>query len=127
MLASTGRAAKVLSDKTNTDATTIHSHIYVFKDLDDDLETMSSKQEQLAVDDKGQISLVFDLKTINAESEKIYIIDEASMVADIHDTGGSFAKFGSGELLKDLLSYDIKGKFIFVGDPCQLPPIGQDI
>jgi len=127
LLASTGRAAKVLSDKTNTDATTIHSHIYVFKDLDDDLETMSSNQEQLAIDDKGQISLVFDLKTINAESEKIYIIDEASMVADIPDTGGSFAKFGSGELLKDLLAYDIKGKFIFVGDPCQLPPIGQDI
>ena len=49
------------------------------------------------------------------------------MVSDIPDTSGSFAKFGSGELLKDLLSYDIKGKFIFVGDPCQLPPIGQDI
>lgn len=127
LLASTGRAAKVLSDKTNAEATTIHSHIYVFKDLDDDLESMSSKQEQLSVDDKGQISLVFDLKMINAESEKIYIIDEASMVADIPDTGGSFAKFGSGELLRDLLSYDIKGKFVFVGDPCQLPPIGQDI
>lgn len=127
LLASTGRAAKVLSDKTNSDATTIHSHIYVFKDLDDDLETMSSKQENLAIDDKGQISLVFDLKTITAESEKTYIIDEASMVADISDNGGSFAKFGSGELLKDLLSYDVKGKFIFIGDPCQLPPIGQEM
>ena len=127
LLASTGRAAKVLSDKTNTGATTIHSHIYVYKDLDDDLEALSCKQEHLAIDDKGQISLVFDLKMINAQFEKIYIIDEASMVADIPDTGGSFAKFGSGELLKDLLAYDTKGKFIFVGDPCQLPPIGQDI
>lgn len=127
LLASTGRAAKVLSDKTNIEATTIHSHIYVFNDLDDDLESMSYKQEQLAIDDKGQINLVFNLKTINTESEKIYIIDEASMVADIPDKGGSFAMFGSGELLKDLLLYDTKGKFIFVGDPCQLPPIGQDI
>ena len=126
LLASTGRAAKVLSDKTNSKAT-IHSHIYVFKDLDDDLETISSKQDKLAIDDKGQINLVFDLKTINTESQKTYIVDEASMVADIPDTGGSFAKFGSGELLKDLLAYDVKGKFIFVGDPCQLPPIGQDI
>lgn len=127
LLASTGRAAKVLSDKTNTKATTIHSHIYVFEDLDDDLESMSAMQEQLNVDDKGQLSLIFDLKKIAAESEKVYIIDEASMVGDISDKGASFAKFGSGQLLKDLLSYDIKGKFIFVGDPGQLPPIGQDL
>lgn len=127
LLASTGRAAKILSDKTNTLATTIHSHIYCFKDLDDDIESMSAKQNLIAADDKGQISLVFDLKRINAEIEKIYIVDEASMVADIPDTGTSFAKFGTGELLKDLLTYDVKGKFIFVGDPCQLPPIGQTI
>ena len=31
LLASTGRAAKVLSDKTNTGATTIHSHITFIK------------------------------------------------------------------------------------------------
>lgn len=127
LLASTGRAVKVLSDKTSTKATTIYSHIYFFKDLDEDLESMSSMQEQLSIDDKGQISLVFDLKTINTESEKIYIVDEASMVADIPDTGGSFAKFGSSELLNDLLTYNVKGKFIFIGDPCQLPPIGEDI
>jgi ATP-dependent exoDNAse (exonuclease V) alpha subunit len=127
LLASTGRAAKVLSDKTGTESTTIHSHIYSFRDLDDDLEKMSLLQDNLAVDDKGQISLLFDLKIIKSSSEKIYIIDEASMVSDIPDTGGSFAKFGTGELLKDLLAFDSNGKFIFVGDPCQLPPIGQNI
>jgi len=68
LLASTGRAAKILSDKTNTKAKTIHSHIYVFKDLDDDLETISKQQEKLNIDDKGQISLMFDLKTLNSES-----------------------------------------------------------
>jgi len=127
LLASTGRAAKILSDKTNTKAKTIHSHIYVFKDLDDDLETISKQQEKLDIDDKGQISLLFDLKTINSESVNIYIVDEASMVSDIQNSGSSFAKFGSGELLKDLLEYDKKGKIIFVGDPSQLPPIGQTI
>ena len=38
LLASTGRAAKILSDKTKTTANTIHSHIYVFKELSEDLE-----------------------------------------------------------------------------------------
>ncbi len=127
LLASTGRAAKILSDKTDNEASTIHSLIYIFSDLDDDLETMAAKQENLAVDDKGQISLIFDAKVIDSKTQKIYIVDEASMVADVPDTGGSFAKFGTGELLRDLLAYDAKGKFVFVGDPCQLPPVGQHI
>jgi tRNA A37 threonylcarbamoyladenosine biosynthesis protein TsaE len=38
LLASTGRAAKILSDKSKSEARTIHSHIYTFNDLDDDLE-----------------------------------------------------------------------------------------
>lgn len=125
LLASTGRAAKILSDKTGEEASTIHSQIYVFSDLDDDLAAMSANQKNLAVDDKGQISLIFEVKTIDSETEKIYIIDEASMVSDIPDSGGSFAKFGTGELLKDLFAYDPNGKFVFVGDPCQLPPVGQ--
>jgi ATP-dependent exoDNAse (exonuclease V) alpha subunit len=127
LLASTGRAAKILSDKTNTEARTVHSHIYAFNDLDDDLEKVSSRQEDLMVDDKGQINLLFDLKIIKAESTKIYIIDEASMVSDTPSQPGSFAKFGSGELLKDLFRHDEIGKFVFVGDPCQLPPIGQSV
>jgi ATP-dependent exoDNAse (exonuclease V) alpha subunit len=125
LLASTGRAAKILSDKTKTTANTIHSHIYVFKELSEDLEKMSELQHNLAVDDKGQITLLFDLTPISSETEKIYIIDEASMVSDEVDKNTSFAKFGSGDLLGDILSYDTKGKFIFVGDPCQLPPINQ--
>jgi cell division inhibitor SulA len=37
------------------------------------------------------------------------------------------ALFGSGRLLKDLLEYDPNGKFIFIGDACQLPPVQQKI
>jgi len=127
LLASTGRAAKILSNFTKNEAHTIHSQIYIFKDLSENLEEISKLQDNLAVDDKGQISLMFDLRPIQSNIEKIYIVDEASMVADIPDRSGSFARYGSGELLNDLLMYDTKGKFIFVGDPCQLPPINQNI
>lgn len=125
LLASTGRAAKILSDKTKTSANTIHSHIYVFNELSEDLEKMSELQHNMAVDDKGQITLLFNLNPIKSETEKIYIIDEASMISDEIDKNTSFAKFGSGDLLGDVLGYDSKAKFIFVGDPCQLPPINQ--
>jgi ATP-dependent exoDNAse (exonuclease V) alpha subunit len=125
LLASTGRAAKILSDKTKTNANTIHSHIYVFNELSEDLEKLSKMQQDFSIDDKGQVTLLFDLKTISSESEKIYIIDEASMVSDKIDKNISFAKFGTGDLLGDILNYDSNGKFIFVGDPCQLPPINQ--
>ena len=125
LLASTGRAAKILSDKAKTTANTIHSHIYVFNELSEDLEKMSELQHNMAFDDKGQITLMFNLNPIRSETEKIYIIDEASMISDEIDKNTSFAKFGTGDLLGDILSYDSKGKFIFVGDPCQLPPINQ--
>ena len=92
------------------------SEIYVFSNLDDDLETISKQQEKMDVDDKGQISLMFELKPIISEKQKLYIIDESSMIGDTPNKGNSFAKFGSGELLKDLLEYDKNGKFIFVGD-----------
>lgn len=125
LLASTGRAAKILTDKTKTSATTIHSHIYVFNDLDEDLEKMSETQQDFSVDDKGQITLLFKLSPISSTAEKIYIIDEASMISNQEEGSTSFAKFGNGDLLGDLLSFDKNGKFIFVGDPCQLPPINQ--
>jgi len=125
LLATTGRAAKILSEKTKTKSNTIHSHIYVFNELSEDLEKLSKIQEDFSVDDKGQVTLLFNLNPITSESEKIYIIDEASMISDKIEKNISFAKFGTGDLLGDILNYDKNGKFIFVGDPCQLPPINQ--
>ncbi len=125
LLASTGRAAKILSDRTKTKADTVHSHIYVFDSLSQDLEVISSLQQDMAVDDKGQINLLFGLRSIKSTTEKIYIIDEASMISDELEKSTSFAKFGTGDLLNDILTYDQKGKFIFIGDPCQLPPVHQ--
>lgn len=125
LLASTGRASKVLSDKTETLSNTIHSFIYIFRDWDDDLDSLLNKEDKLEVNDKGQISLLFDLKVVGSNLENIYIVDEASMISDTSDANSSFAKFGNGKLLTDLLRFDAKGRFIFVGDPCQLPPVGQ--
>ena len=49
------------------------------------------------------------------------------MVSDVATKDVTQAKFGDGRLLKELLEYDARpgSKFIFVGDPCQLPPIEQ--
>ena len=55
----------------------------------------------------------------------LYIVDEASMVSDLKEPNPRQAIFGSGRLLKDLLDINPQGKFIFVGDQCQLPPVGQ--
>ena len=49
------------------------------------------------------------------------------MVSDVTTKDVTQAKFGDGRLLKELLEYDQRSgsKFVFVGDPCQLPPIEQ--
>ena len=127
LLASTGRAAKILSDKTGTKARTVHSHIYVFKDLSEDLETLSINNKKMDIDDTGQLSLMFGLRSIDTSTGRLYIVDEASMISDTKEKTTSFAKFGTGELLKDLLEFDERGLFIFVGDPIQLPPINQTL
>ena len=124
LLSSTGRAAKILSDKTNMSASTIHSHIYTFNGLSEDLEEMHTKQVN-NVEDSGQISLVFSLTRESSEKTILYIIDEASMISDKKSPSTSFANFGDGDLLSDLLRYNGNGKFLFLGDPCQLPPINQ--
>ena len=127
LLASTGRAAKILSDKSKIKANTVHSKIYSFNKLDEDIEQLELTQNSMSMDDKGQLNLLFELRSITSESKIIYIVDESSMISDSDKNNSSFAKFGSGKLLNDLFDYDINGKFIFVGDPLQLPPISQKI
>lgn len=126
LLASTGRAAKILGDKTKSIVSTVHGCIYTFHGLDSDLEKMEATEKEFAVDGKGQISLLFNMRHVASLGRQLYIIDEASMVSDQVDVRGtSFAQFGSGNLLKDIFDYDKNGKFIFIGDPCQLPPANQ--
>lgn len=130
LLASTGRAAKILANATGYETHTVHSEIYKFTDLNQDLETVANSREINDVDSTGQLYLNFELTTkshIGQTKPHYYIIDEASMVSDAVDKNAAQAIFGSGQLLSDLFHYDSEGKFIFVGDICQLPPIMQTI
>ncbi len=106
----------------------VHGLIYSFQELNQDIEKIVSDRKVLGVDKSGQLLLNFELITVETDSDnhRIYIVDEASMVSDKADSNATQAIFGSGELLRDLLKYDSNGKFIFVGDECQLPPVKQN-
>ncbi len=124
LLAPTGRAAKVLSSLSHDDhsANTIHKMIFSLKGLN------GADGGQTGIEDSGQMYLVFEACKREADAPAmVYVVDEASMIADEEVTEVTQAKFGSGKLLTELLEYDHnpKSKFIFVGDPCQLPPVGQ--
>lgn len=117
----TGRAAKIIFEKTKQKASTIHKMIYS--------ETILQE-----VENKGKIDSLkfyFDLHLNEDSIDTIYIIDEASMISNIKDES-EFLSFGSGQLLKDLISYvnpnskSIKRKIIFIGDSAQLPPINMN-
>lgn len=75
---------------------------------------------------EGTLKYIFPLK--DNHERCIYIIDEASMISS-RESKNELFQFGTGVLIKDLLSYarlNFGGKVIFVGDPMQLPPVGDD-
>jgi hypothetical protein len=123
LMAPTGRAAKVINQKTGFESTTIHKGIYSFEEL----------QEIEKSNDENDVSFLYQYKIRNNPDvhNSILIIDEASMVSDVISQG-EFFRFGSGRLLKDLINYsriqdiNTKSKIIFIGDPAQLPPIGMN-
>lgn len=94
----TGKAASILV-KRGTEASTLHSLIYV-RDEDD-----------FDVDENGEIvqsdRLSFIKREKIDEKIKLIVIDEASMVA--------------ADVLRDLLSFGVK--CLFSGDEAQLPPV----
>jgi ATP-dependent exoDNAse (exonuclease V) alpha subunit len=120
-LASTGRAATVLRGKTGFEARTVHSELYHFKEVEGDDEEIP---EDAPIDRFGQMTLKFNLRAPD-EDRRIYIIDEASMLSSIINDDQSILAFGSGILMTDFFNAVRGNKVIFVGDPCQLPPIGQ--
>ncbi len=122
LMAPTGRAAKVINQKTGFESTTIHKGIYSFEVL----------QEIKQGEEENDISFLYQYKIRNNSevNNSVLIVDEASMVSDILSQG-EFFRFGSGRLLRDLLTYGriqevtTTNKIIFIGDPAQLPPIGM--
>ncbi|MDR0753774.1 MAG: AAA family ATPase [Prevotellaceae bacterium] len=127
LLASTGRASKILNNITNYPTKTIHREIYRYSDFNQDLEFIAETRESQKVDKTGQVYLTFGLCKADKTNKKayFYIIDESSMIGEKPEKNVTQALFGSGQLLVDLLQYDPYGKFIFVGDVCQLPPVNE--
>lgn len=123
MMAPTGKAAKVISDKTMQPASTIHRVIYNYDNV--------KEYKVDGVEGSETYRCYADLKVNVDTAEAVYIIDEASMVSDRY-SDGEFFRFGSGYLLKDLLKYinidhnDHNKKVIFIGDNAQLPPVGMN-
>ena len=121
LMAPTGRAAKVIRDKTKKEATTIHRGIYNFERLD------AIEAENELVEEQSY-HYVFPINQIS-DSQSILIFDEASMISSKESKHELFT-FGTGFLLKDILTYakveTSNNKLIFVGDPAQLPPIGDN-
>ena len=121
LAAPTGKAAKVIREKTGNKASTIHSAIYSNKDL---------KEYKVSEADRTY-KFYFELSVNEDPDNTVYIIDEASMVSDVYSEM-EFFRFGSGHLLKDLLRYinldanDHNKKIIFIGDNAQLPPVGME-
>lgn len=119
VMAPTGRASKILRDKTGY-GNTIHRTIYNFEEL----LTNQSK------DNKDDLSFryVFPIRQ-NDTDGKVIIVDEASMISSKEAKHELFT-FGSDVLLDDLLTYskvpNSTNKIIFVGDPAQLPPVGDN-
>lgn len=104
LLAPTGRAAKVLSNYAGAPAFTIHRKIY--------------RQKSITEMDVFQ-------NNINMRQDTLFIVDEASMIAnDAHEQ----TMFGTGRLLDDLMQYvySCNGcRLLLVGDTAQLPPVGE--
>ena len=125
LIAPTGRAAKVMANISESagGASTIHSMIYSFSGLDEE----KVPHDTPAMDATGQLLLNFEPVKVSQDYNMVYIIDESSMIADIEAKDPTQAKFGSGKLLTELMEYDNTpgSKYIFVGDPCQLPPVEQ--
>jgi len=101
LLAPTGRAAKVMGNYSQKSAFTIHKIIYRPKD-------------QI-----GEMGSGFDLAK-NYYKDTLFIVDEASMLAD--------EIIGGRSLLRDLIHFvfqDSSNRLLLVGDTAQLPPVGS--
>jgi len=107
LLAPTGRSAKVLSKYSGKAASTIHKKIY-----------------RLSANADGAMNLAI---LQNMHKNTLFIVDEASMIANSYAGAGIFS---SRPLLDDLMQYVFNGnncRLILMGDSAQLPPVGMDL
>jgi len=106
LMAPTGRAAKVISLYSQQNAFTVHKQIY-----------------KRRVNASGFSEFII---APNVHARALFIVDEASMIADVSIGKGAFS---NRSLLSDLLQFVKQGfacKLLLVGDTAQLPPVGLD-
>lgn len=106
LLAPTGRAAKVFSLYAGHPAFTIHKKVYRQRSFSDEVDNFT--------------------QNVNLYQHTLFIVDEASMIAN---EGLSGAVFGTGRLLDDLVQFVYSGqgcRLLLVGDSAQLPPVGEE-
>lgn len=118
LMAPTGRAAHIISEKTGADASTIHRYIYAIEKL---------RANNLTKDEEENDTLHFSfaLKENPVEKDFVYLVDESSMISDQY-TDSELFMFGSGFLLSDIFQYIEGRKIVFIGDYAQLPPVGMN-
>ena len=119
LLAPTGRAAKVFSLYAGQSAYTIHRHIYRQKNAG------GPPPSPLQREGESPFKL-----TNNLHTDTLFIVDEASMVADLPlSLEGDGGRLFGGSLLDDLVQYVYGGRncrMLIIGDKAQLPPVGED-
>lgn len=106
LMATTGRAAQVLTAQSKRQASTIHRIIY----------TASGR----GIEEGGRYRV-----GTHRHTSTLFVVDEASMITN---NSREASPFGSGDLLDDLLEYVMHaegGRTILVGDTAQLPPVGS--
>lgn len=116
LMAPTGRAARVLASKTNYNASTIHRAIYG-----------KAAIQVKKCDDIADLEFKYVFPITESNGQIVAIIDEASMLCS-RTIPQELFQFGTDNLMDDLLTYvrpSFGGKLIFVGDPAQLPPVGE--
>ena len=110
LVAPTARAARVLRRRSGHAATTAHSHLYTVEPL------------------KGRPGFRLHKKPNADPSPTLLVVDEASMVPSRATSDGDLFHSGSS-MLDDIVNHvraGVRGsQVLFVGDACQLPPVGE--
>jgi hypothetical protein len=132
----TNKAKNVVLGKLGKQATvsTLHGLIYTFDNV------KATKQNAWTGGD-GQLYTNFERRSLNDAVKSVFkldpleevseefiknitfMFDEASMISTFEDEKIYVTKFGSGSLINDFFKvYGTELKYLFIGDPCQLPP-----